>query len=76
MLHIITLGIPAAVQRVSNRPMKLWPWFTNSEMQCVQCKESPAVKGCIEVGKEYDGIVVQHDAKMMDIIVTVVDQEL
>ena len=74
MLHIITLGIPAAVQRVSNRPMKLWPWFTNSEMQCVQCKESPAMKGCIEVGKEYDGIVVQHDAKMMDIIV--VDQKL
>lgn len=72
MLHIVTLGVPLTIQRIIKWPKKLWPWFTNSEEHCDKCKNDPQVKGCIKVSQLYKGIVVQHNAEMMDIIV--VDQ--
>ena len=72
-LHIATLGIPAAVKYTFKWPKKLWPWFTNSETHCVNCKKAPNESGCITVGATYktktdDEIVVQHNSEMLGII--------
>ena len=71
-LHIATLGVPAAIKYAFEWPKKLWPWFTDSEEQCTNCKKAPKAKGCITIGEtnkiKGNEITVRHNSEMLGII--------
>ena len=58
IFHIVTLGIPYLLMENS------WPWFNNTEEQCVECQLQPGSEGCMEIDKKmrYNGspVVVLH----------------
>lgn len=62
IVNVATLGGAAVYAKITDR--EPWPWFTNGDEICVDCKRAPGQHGCKKVGSEYphgyETIVVTH----------------
>ena len=63
--HIVTLGIPQGVHRLTGGQKTIWPGFFNSEEKCAKCASAVGVTGCTKIGEIYLGAVVKHDHEML-----------
>lgn len=56
--HVATFGIVYAIGiRYGRKP---WPWFTDSDEICTNCRNPPGSDPCHQVMKEYRGMKVTH----------------
>ena len=75
--HIVAFGMGKLYEKVSKK--KSWPWFSNSEEVCVNCRKPPGSDGCAPVSQHIalrgENYMVDHSKELDTVQLLAAEEE-